>query len=486
MKIFKLGIVGLVVLMLSSMAFATEIRLPVVGDDSGAWGTLLNDFLDVSFITDDNETNNTNSLNGLFKDSIVKARMINTTDIQLSAFTDDVGYALITDLEWTNILNIPAGIEDGDDDTVYDDTAIDGRVTTLEGAGYITDGNTLWDNTYGFITNAVNDLSNYYLKTDIDTMLSGKQDTLDGTETVFDGRYDAAGSASTAETNAKDYADDNDDDTIYTDVMAVSAVDSSYPNLDTDSTDDFDGDFSSLTGVPSGFDDGDDDTQLTEAEVDDFVSDNGYLTSYTETDPVFIAWDKDYADLSNTPSIPTKVSELENDEGYVKEVGATQLNGTLITYNDQASSFRLKGVCDSDDYSGDDGVYDSECQSYSGVFYNDAYDDTGSSKSRTTRTVFGSNSGMDFEIQGSNDVRITAVDNNNLGAEVRIAASGDVKIHADVTGAETDNLMATFNNDGAKFEVGGSANKVVCWKDDGKTIGYCSDAPIADGSCTCN
>ena len=38
-------------------------------------------------------------------------------------------------------------------DTVYDDTALSGRVTTLEGAGYITKN--------------VNDLTNYYLKTEV-------------------------------------------------------------------------------------------------------------------------------------------------------------------------------------------------------------------------------------------------------------------------------------------------------------------------------
>lgn len=38
-------------------------------------------------------------------------------------------------------------------DTVYDDTTLSGRVTTLEGAGYITKN--------------VNDLTNYYLKTEV-------------------------------------------------------------------------------------------------------------------------------------------------------------------------------------------------------------------------------------------------------------------------------------------------------------------------------
>lgn len=33
---------------------------------------------------------------------------------------------------------------------------------------------------------------------------------------------------------------------------------------------------------------------------------------------------------------------------------------------------------------------------------------------------------------------------------------------------------------------GGSANHAICWKADGKTLGYCSDAVASDGSCTCN
>lgn len=33
---------------------------------------------------------------------------------------------------------------------------------------------------------------------------------------------------------------------------------------------------------------------------------------------------------------------------------------------------------------------------------------------------------------------------------------------------------------------GGSANKAICWKADGKTLGYCSSQPDATGSCMCN
>ncbi len=46
----------------------------------------------------------------------------------------------------------------------------------------------------------------------------------------------------------------------------------------------FSGDFNDLTNVPAGLADGDDDTHLTEAEVDAYVANNGYLTSEEDGD----------------------------------------------------------------------------------------------------------------------------------------------------------------------------------------------------------
>ena len=66
--------------------------------------------------------------------------------------------------------------------------------------------------------------------------------------------------------------------------------------LDTDDTDDFDGDFTSLTNIPADLADGDDDTHLTETEVDNFVSNNGYLT--TEVD----------GSISNEIELPTQTA----------------------------------------------------------------------------------------------------------------------------------------------------------------------------------
>ena len=50
--------------------------------------------------------------------------------------------------------------------------------------------------------------------------------------------------------------------------------------------------------------------------------------NFTETDPIFTAWDKDYNDLINKPTIPTvpsNISELNNDAGYITDFIETQV-----------------------------------------------------------------------------------------------------------------------------------------------------------------
>lgn len=79
-----------------------------------------------------------------------------------------------------------------------------------------------------------------------------------------------------------------------------------FDGWDKDVTDDFSGDYNDLTNKPT--------------TVSTFTNDAGYLTSFTETDPVFEAWDKDYADLINTPTIPT-------DDQTAAEVSVTVQNG---------------------------------------------------------------------------------------------------------------------------------------------------------------
>ena len=63
-------------------------------------------------------------------------------------------------------------------------------------------------------------------------------------------------------------------------------------------------------------------------KVSELQNDTGYITGYVETDPVFSAtsgqfelkseaFDGDYNSLTNKPVIPTKTSELQNDTGYI-------------------------------------------------------------------------------------------------------------------------------------------------------------------------
>ena len=63
-------------------------------------------------------------------------------------------------------------------------------------------------------------------------------------------------------------------------------------------------------------------------KVSELENDAGYITGYVETDPVFSAtsgqfelkseaFNGDYNSLTNKPVIPTKVSELNNDAGYI-------------------------------------------------------------------------------------------------------------------------------------------------------------------------
>jgi hypothetical protein len=61
------------------------------------------------------------------------------------------------------------------------------------------------------------------------------------------------------------------------------------------------------------------------------------------------------------------------------------------------------------------------------------------------------------------------------------SAAYEHQFHGDIYGDATIESSGT-----AKIGTGGSANKTMCWKSDGKTLGYCSSVVASNGSCTCN
>lgn len=90
------------------------------------------------------------------------------------------------------------------------------------------------------------------------------------------------------------------------------------------------------------------DTTLNETEVDNFVANNGYLTSFTETDPIYTAWDKstgisitaskvsDFAtSVTNNTAVLANTAKVTNATHTGDATGATALtvvgiNGTSL------------------------------------------------------------------------------------------------------------------------------------------------------------
>jgi hypothetical protein len=89
-----------------------------------------------------------------------------------------------------------------------------------------------------------------------------------------------------------------------------------FTGWDKDESDDFDGAFSSLSGIPAGLYDGDDNTQLDETQVEAYI--DGDETSFN-------GWDKnaaddfsgDYNDLANNPNLSNMISITSPQDGDI-------------------------------------------------------------------------------------------------------------------------------------------------------------------------
>src|SRR6056297_1906385 len=189
--------------------------------------------------------------------------------------------------DFPDLTNIPAGLADGDDNTTNDRLEINGSDLELEDS----DGNLL-SVSLGAIAAATDtddqDLQNFQVNgTDLEisiqdgnTVTVPLADIAAGTDTnteytagagldLTGTTFSVDGSTITPDwTNITNipagFADDIDNDTQLTDAEVATAVNSEFPNLDTDATDDFDGAWGSLTAVPAGFaDNTDDNTEYT-------------------------------------------------------------------------------------------------------------------------------------------------------------------------------------------------------------------------------
>lgn len=100
--------------------------------------------------------------------------------------------------------------------------------------------------------------------------------------------------------------------------------------------------------------------------------------------------------------------------------GVFEFDGQIIGYRDNATSLRVRGP-----NAPSEGSID--VQSYSGIFYNDAYLGTGTLK---TRVVHGANVEMDMEVQSPHQLRLVAVDDTQTDGKVYLASKTNMVFNA--------------------------------------------------------
>lgn len=166
-------------------------------------------------------------------------------------------------------------------------------------------------NDSGYITNSVNNLTNYYDKTTIDGLVDDINDDIAL-------KANSADLASVATTG--DYSD------------LSNKPDLSIYELKADA---FSGSYTDLTDKP--------DLSVYELKSEAFSGDYDDLTNKPDLsiyETKAEAFSGDYEDLTNKPTIPTKTSELTNDSGYI----------TGVTWNDVTGKPTFATVATSGDY----------------------------------------------------------------------------------------------------------------------------------------
>ena len=142
----------------------------------------------------------------------------------------------------------------------------------------------------------------------------------------------------------------------YADNAPMNGSDNVFDDWDKDASDDFSGSFADLSDVPEGLSDGDDDTQLTESQVDAYVANNGYLSTsntqfFTLRDSIWVtgsgtyvidygndfrgsAWISCSIDQVNSGiwNVGAKIvfSENSNTKDYLVDVNEFQYSGNNI------------------------------------------------------------------------------------------------------------------------------------------------------------
>lgn len=155
------------------------------------------------------------------------------------------------------------------------------------------------------------------------------------------------------------------------------------------------------------------------------LSEEGYyIKAVAEGNLAILAAIKAVAVAQGDATVAAAIDTAVAGVGVLKSgdtmTGDLIVQGTVIGRKDNASSMRVKGPQAPSEGGAD-------VQSYSGIFYNDAYAGTGTKK---TRAIHGANVEMDLEIQSPHQLRLVAVDDTQTDGKVYVASKTCVAINA--------------------------------------------------------
>ena len=131
------------------------------------------------------------------------------------------------------------------------------------------------------------------------------------------------------------FADNTDNDTQLTDAQVAAAVNSEFPNLDTDATDDFSGDFTDLTNIPPNLDT--DSTDDFDSEWSSLLNIPAGFADNTDNDTTYSAGTGINIDGSNTISTVNLAGDV------IGPITATQIAPGVITNADIAGGAAIDG-----------------------------------------------------------------------------------------------------------------------------------------------
>ena len=132
------------------------------------------------------------------------------------------------------------------------------------------------------------------------------------------------------------FADNTDNDTQLTDAQVAAAVNSEFPNLDTDATDDFSGDFTDLTNIPPNLDT--DSTDDFDGEWSSLLNIPAGFADNTDNDTTYSAGTGINIDGSNTISTVNLAGDV------IGPITATQIAPGVITNADVSATAAILGT----------------------------------------------------------------------------------------------------------------------------------------------